>query len=50
MKKTKGKLAEPNSAEEEEASDSNSTGGGEEAVEEEVSDIPIPNISASDLD
>jgi len=43
-----GRLAEPNSAEEEEAGDSDSTSRGEEA--EEVSEIPISDISASDLD
>jgi len=47
MKKTEGKLAEPDSAEEEEAGESDSTSGGEEA---EVSNIPFSDISASDLD
>jgi len=50
MKTKEGKLAEPDSAEEEEASDSNSAVGGIEAEEEEVPDIPISDISASDLD
>ena len=50
MKKTEGKLAEPDSAEEEEADDSDSTSGGEEAEEEEIADIPLSDISASDLD
>lgn len=52
MKKTEEKLAESDSAEEEEADDSNSTSDSEEVEEEEEedSDIPLSDVSASDLD
>jgi len=50
MKKPEEKPAEPDSAEEE-ANDSDSTSGVEEAEEEEEEeDIPLSDISASDLD
>jgi len=50
MKKTEGKLAEPDFIGEEESGDSDCTSGGEEVKEKRFSDIHFCDISASDRD
>jgi len=50
MKQMEGKLAEPPFIREEESGDSDSTRRGEEGKENEFSDIPFSDISASDRD